>query len=155
GAILMDGTTALISGLTLANNTAGGRGGGIAVEDNNGTRLAAAQVNVSTISGNTAASLGGGLYEDGTASILRLTDTTVTRNTAANGGGIDSAAGTLGFGNTIVAGNTAGASPDVVGTVASQGFNLVGDGTGATGFVTSDQVGTAAAPIDSRLSLLT
>ena len=37
------------------------------------------------------------------------------------------------MGNTIVAGNTAGTSPDVSGSLTSQGHNLIGDGTGGNG----------------------
>jgi hypothetical protein len=61
----------------------------------------------------------------------------------------------LQLGNTIVAGNTAPNSPnspDVAGTLVSLGHNLIGDGTGVTGFLPSDLVGTSSAPIDPRLS---
>jgi hypothetical protein len=58
--------------------------------------------------------------------------------------------------NTIIAKNTAaGNDPDVTGSFASQGHNLVGVLTGtATGFVASDLHGTTAAPLDPRLEPL-
>ena len=58
--------------------------------------------------------------------------------------------------NTIVADNTATSnSPDLNGTFNSQGYNLVGNASGATITpTTGDQFGTAAAPLDPRLGAL-
>ena len=57
--------------------------------------------------------------------------------------------------NTIIALNSATNDPDVFGSFASGGYNLIGDGTGGTGFTAvGDQVGTAAAPIDPLLNPL-
>jgi hypothetical protein len=58
--------------------------------------------------------------------------------------------------NTIIAGNAAvGRDPDVTGSFASAGHNLVGVLTaGATGFAASDLTGTADAPLDPRLKPL-
>src|SRR5262249_6569659 len=58
--------------------------------------------------------------------------------------------------NTIIAGNSAdGFDPDVTGSFASQGHNLIGILTSnATGFVASDLTGTAASPLDPRLGPL-
>src|SRR5205814_3238395 len=87
------------------------------------------------------------------AGIVRATDTTITLNQAVVGGGLANGGGTLGGGNNIVAGDFAGTSPDIFGNYNSKGFNLIGDGTGAGGTpLSSDQVGTAAAPIDPRLA---
>jgi hypothetical protein len=56
--------------------------------------------------------------------------------------------------NTILAGNAAPSAPDLSGTVTSQGHNLIGDGTGGSGYVSTDLVGTAANPIDPKLGPL-
>jgi hypothetical protein len=56
--------------------------------------------------------------------------------------------------NTIIAGNSAPTSPDVSGALNSQGYNLIGDGTGGSGFDPTDQVGTSANPIDPMLGPL-
>ena len=44
--------------------------------------------------------------------------------------------------------------PDVQGTFNSLGGNLIGDDTGSTGWVSSDQVGTFESPIDPMLGAL-
>jgi len=63
--------------------------------------------------------------------------------------------GTATLGNTIVAGNTASASgPDALGTVASQGNNLVGETDGSSGWVSSDLTGTIATPLNPLLAPL-
>ena len=85
--------------------------------------------------------------------------THVSGNTAQfRGGGIMSPSGTLTSRNTIIALNTApvAGGPDVFGALTSQGFNLIGNNSGAT--ITpaqfSDQIGTAGAPIDPLLGPL-
>jgi predicted outer membrane repeat protein len=149
GGIYVDGITAIVSGLTVAGNSASG-GGGLAVVDTQGTRLAAAQISRATFSGNSASGSGGAFEIQ--AGIVQVTDSTISLNSAAQGGGID---GSLGGSNDIIAGNTAPTSPDISGSFSSQGFNLIGDGTGDSGtFQSSDQVGTAAAPINPLLSTL-
>jgi hypothetical protein len=133
-----------------------------------------------TIVRNSASRGGGLLHVLAPGNLTSLINCTLTRNTSLAGtgaalqaGGIDNpggaaarklagvapAAGTasgagdgLQLGNTIVAGNTAPAYPDVAGTLVSLGHNLIGDGTGATGFLPSDLVGTWSAPIDPLLS---
>jgi CSLREA domain-containing protein len=138
-------TTSTISG----NSNSRGGGGGI---------LSEGTLNIvnSTISGNSGND-GGGVHNfQGTATI---TDSTITGNTAisnGDGGGIFSIpAGALKLKNTIVAGNSAPIGPDLAGTIASQGYNLIGSNkdapfTAATG----DQIGTALSPIDPRLGPL-
>ena len=61
---------------------------------------------------------------------MRLTNVTVTGNTASNsGGGIyNPGIGTISFGNTIIAGNTAPSGPDGSGfNFNSQDYNLIGN----------------------------
>jgi Right handed beta helix region len=139
GAILNGGTLTVLNS-TLSGNTAV-NGGGI---DNAGDTTL---VNV-TVSGNTAAGAGGGflnetytvmVYDPQTHSFFQMTQD--RPNSVAN---------------TILAGNHGPASsPDVQGQMASQGHNLIGDGTGASGLTApGDQVGSAAAPIDPRLGPL-
>src|SRR5262249_36773355 len=68
--------------------------------------------------------------------------------------------GTSSIRNSIIAANLVGlggTGPDVSGAFTSGGHNLIGDGSGATGFVNGingDMVGTAASPIDPRLGAL-
>lgn len=73
---------------------------------------------------------GGGLQNEGTAT---LTNVTVYTNTAvSNGGGLNENGGTLNVVNSIIAGNSAPTGPDCGGTIISQGFNLIQDGSGCT-----------------------
>jgi hypothetical protein len=88
---------------------------------------------------------------------LTLTNATLSGNSASiSGGGIFTSTSALvtALRNTIIAGNTAPAAPDVAGTLASQGHNLIGDGTGGSGFAASDLVGTSSNPIDPKLGPL-
>ncbi len=91
----------------------------------------------STVSGNTAQRSGGGIYTEGTSTrIVNLTNSTIVNNTATiNGGGISATSSNpVNIRNSIFANNTAngGTSPDILGTVNSNGFNLIKDTTGAT-----------------------
>jgi hypothetical protein len=70
---------------------------------------------------------------------------------SCSGGGIG---GGGGLRNTIVAGNAAPTSPDVSGNFQSGGHNLIGDGSGGTGYDLSDLVGTSANPVDPVLGPL-
>ncbi len=104
-----------------------------------------------TIANNfaTGSSSGGGLLNAGA---LNLMSSTIAGNTAtASGGGIRAALmGTLNISNTIVAGNTSpsAAGYDCSGTaITSQGYNLVGSGTGCP-VGTHDQA-TSDAKLDS------
>src|SRR5262249_26763013 len=45
-------------------------------------------------------------------------------------------------------------APDISGLLGSQGHNLIGDGTGGSGFADTDLVGTAEFPIDPMLEPL-
>ena len=166
-----EGGTVKVTNSTLSGNTVGGFfenglfGGGI--YNDNGT----VEVTNSTLSGNTATnagSRGAGIYNK--AGTVTLTNSTLSGNKAnpsnsvpsfpllsspASGGGIWNG-GTVNVKNTIVALNSAATGPDVSGSFASGGYNLIGNGTGSTGFTAvGDRLGTAAAPIDPLLNPLT
>src|SRR5262249_58020029 len=77
---------------------------------------------------------------------------TSSTGTANAGGGIYTGTNpATASGNTIFALNL---GADVSGPLASQGHNLIGDGTGGSGFNASDLVGTAQNPIDPKLGPL-
>ena len=165
------GVTAALSGLTITGGSATAGGGLV--------NLGTITLTDCTISGNSAI-FGGGVYNYGTATItdctisgnsagygggvnaygpLTLTACTVSGNSAAIGGGVilhGGADSRTTIGNTIVAGNAAIISPDLFGTVdQDRGYNLIGDGDGASGFTAAgDQVGTTASPIDPLLAPL-
>jgi hypothetical protein len=160
GGIENEGTATVISS-TLSGNSASGspnaQGGGI---DNSFGTLT---VISSTLSGNSVSSLqayGGGIYD--TRGTVTVTASTLSGNAVSGagsrGGGIDNGdllgSGTVITGNTILAANTAHSAPDVSGALNSQGYNLIGDGTGGSGYVDTDQVGMAGMPIDPRLGPL-
>jgi RTX calcium-binding nonapeptide repeat (4 copies)/Calx-beta domain len=165
-----EGGTVKVTNSTLSGNTVGSFfergffGGGI--YNDNGT----VEVTNSTLSGNettNAGSRGAGIYNK--AGTVTLTNSTLSGNKAnpqntqpvfpmfsspASGGGIWNG-GTVNVKNTIIALNSATTDPDVSGSFASGGYNLIGDGTGSTGFTAvGDLVGTAAAPIDPLLNPL-
>ncbi len=129
---------------------------------------------VTSGSGNGGDAWGGGMYaRQGTLIMLHAT----VANNEANGGTGGASGGSDGAGtggglvfdgtssstvdlqNTIVAGNMAStASPDVhevSNAFSSSDYNLIGDGTGSTGFTgANDQVGTGASPVDPLLGPL-
>jgi hypothetical protein len=110
-------------------------------------------LNNGTISGNGAEDQGGGIYYGG--GYLSLNNDTITLNTATAGGGFFWDASTGIVRNTIVAGNrSADSGSDVLGTVISLGYNLVGQTDGSTGWRDSDLTGTAELPLDPRLGPL-
>lgn len=130
-----DGT---VSQSTISNNVVGTGvfannrfGGGV---KNVGVESSLEIVN-STISGNTAADDGGGLYNN--TSFISLLNVTITNNHAlSESGGIDNY-GTVYYENSIIAGNTAVTSnPDCRSLfgwpLVSNGYNLLGSGTGCT-----------------------
>ena len=122
----------------------------------------------STISGNITNNYGGGLY--GYVGKISLTHTTISGNIAnqnyetepwGGGGGIYLYLSNVTLQNSIVAGNIDLTEPsehakwpDVNGSMTSLGRNLIGDGTGSTGWLPGDMVGTAVAPIDPILGVL-
>jgi hypothetical protein len=159
GAIWNNRTPLTIRQSAFVNNRAT-LGGGVATTN----ASSILRVENSTFSGNAAADGGGGLYLGG-GDENDLAHVTLTDNaTDGNGGGVligDNA--TVRFRNVLAAGNrddaaTGSVLPDVAtfGTALSEGHNLIGDGTGSsfTDGEHGDQVGTAAQPLDARLSSL-
>jgi hypothetical protein len=165
--------TAKISDTTVADNFAANMGGGILNSD-------ALSIYGCTISGNTA-NRGGGVFNYST---VTFTNSTIANNQAVNGpgggitdlapdgymylsnstvagnssvkggGGLSVEGGRPQLHNTLIALNSAPVGPDMAGQIDSQGFNLVGDGSAAYGFVDSDLVGTHDNPIDPMLGSL-
>jgi predicted outer membrane repeat protein len=122
-----------VSDSTLSGNTSYGAGGGI---NNTG----ALTIDESTLSGNAAAG-GGGLAHGGSATAT-LTSTTVTANrdnTGAGGGLSITTPESVTLHNSIVAGNSWGATAsDIGGAVYDNStFNLIGTG-GSGGLVSGD-----------------
>ena len=164
---------ATLTNSTLSGNTAGSDGGGL--------RAVTATLTNCTVSGNSAAN-GGGVLGFGTATLtnctvsgnhaadqgggilafaMTLVNDTVTDNDAHTGGGVfHFNAGTATVRNSIIAGNLVdldGVGPDVFGAFTSDGHNLIGDGTGSTGFTNGangDMVGTSTHRIDPKLAPL-
>jgi hypothetical protein len=145
--------TLTINACTFSGNSASGNhsgsGGGI---DNGGTLT----ITGSTFSGNSA---NGGFYGGGIdngGGFVRGGTLTITDSTFKGGGVYNSSGrppgsfppGTVSIRNTLLAGNSA------QGSIKSQGHNLIGDGSGGTGYVASDLVGTSASPIDPKLGPL-
>lgn len=141
-------TTLTVSGSTLERNEASDGGG---LLNQGSTTL----LNT-TFSGNTANNNGGAINSRTANARLMIRNSTLTANQAANSAGGISLFATQGASllNTIVAGNSSPNAADVSGTFSDQGGNLVGMSAGATGFVNSTLVGTAASPIDSGLAPL-
>lgn len=128
GGIFNDGAagTYTITRSTVSNNVANMAGGGLDIEGG--------VVNIinSTLSGNRVnIGSGGGMNADAGSSV-RLVHTTIVGNrAAANGGGVVSA--DIVIGNTLIANNVAGGiGPDIVGTLESLDFNLIGDSSDGT-----------------------
>jgi predicted outer membrane repeat protein len=163
GGIFNTGTLTLSNSTVSGNRAVSSLGEGVAGDGggiyNGGTMI----VTNSSISGNEAGTDGGGIYTDGT---LTITNSTIFGNTAYGSltfpgtpypfcGGIS---GYVNMRNTILAGNMGGytpyGGPDLYGSLATSGYNLIGDGTGGSGFVASDLVGTDWYPIDPLLGPL-
>ncbi|HEX4793997.1 MAG TPA: SdrD B-like domain-containing protein [Humisphaera sp.] len=141
--------------LTLTNSTvlgnSSGEGAGI---DNLGT----ANLTNVTISGNTCAGVGGGIYNNNLGK-MTLDNVTISGNSATSGGGllVYPATTTTTLANTVIAGNTlkvATLGQDVSGVVTSQGFNFIGKTDGSTGWIASDFKGTIAHPLVPNLGPL-
>jgi CSLREA domain-containing protein len=162
GGIAVNSSALSISNSTVSFNTSDDSGGGLSIINT----TASANVTNCTIWGNTAAFLpggsagGGGIFnQNNTSNATVLTNCTIGNNHASNGnhcGGVYNALGPVTARNTIIAVNmtNSGGPPDVEGAFTSQGFNLIGDGTGSTGFtnnVNGDKVGSSAAAIDPKL----
>jgi predicted outer membrane repeat protein len=142
--------TATVTNSTFSGNSAGTSGGGGIWNSGGMVTLTSC-----TLSGNSAPggfNRGGGIFING--GMLSLTSCTLSGNSTGTGGGIYINLGTVTSRNTIVAGNSAPTSPDVNGALNSQGYNLIGDGTGGSGFAATDLVGTSGMPIDPLLGPL-
>ncbi len=171
GGGLFNTGTATILNSTFLGNTAngGGPGGGKggAIFNNPSSVL---NITGSTLAGNTAtdpsivgSAAGGAIYDLGVAVIANST-ISGNRQTGTSAsdfaGGIFLSGGSASLTDTILAGNSdAGANPrpDGSGAFTDGGYNLIGDGTGATGFtngVSGTLVGTSAAPLNARLGVL-
>jgi hypothetical protein len=138
---------------TISGNSSGAKGGGIY------HRYDALTITDSTIAGNSAQD--GALVNLGSATLVGTT-VALNRSTTDTGGIVNSNRLTLD--DTLVAGNTlvaiTGTPPgDVHGAVEpSSSFNLIANGEGLTGISSGaqgNQVGTAAAPIDAKLGVVT
>jgi hypothetical protein len=160
GSGVVNGGEMTVSGSTISGNSSPFEGGGLEASYGDTT------VVNSTISGNTSATFGGGVSLFGTASV-QLTSVTITGNTANGvaqmqhgGGGLASFPSVTQGGrailrNTLIAGNfTASLGPDVIGTVISLGFNLVGQRDDSLGWSALDQTGDFSAPLDPLLGPL-
>lgn len=158
GGIYNDGTMT-IQGCTISNNIIfNGSGGGL------GNDMIVTAANC-TFYGNIAYDSGGGIEDSWKATI---SDCTITNNIALQeepfggvpgGGGLASSNGTTfnvtTIKNTIIAQNDSPSNPDIAGEVLSDGYNLIGDGTGGTITPqTGDQIGTSSSPIDAMLATL-
>jgi hypothetical protein len=150
GGIYNLGHTATVISSTLSGNSAEGGGGAIANESGGLT------VTTSTFSSNIAGGSGGAIQNAATTAII--SNSTLSGNSVTAGYGFG--AGLVGAStqtiirNTIIAANHAASSPDVGDSVNSQGHNLIGDGTGGSGYADTDLVGTADLPIDPVLGPL-
>lgn len=137
GALYSTGDTFIVNSL-FENNSAAGDGGAIW---HDGASPLLELINV-TMSGNSANGEGGAIYA---SDDVNLVNVTITDNLAGgNGGGFALGPGgpTISVHNSIIAGNSATTSdPDFHGAVVSQGYNIIGDTTGSTGFgSTGDQL---------------
>lgn len=123
------GATVDISTSTLSGNS--GQGAGIY------NNLGTASLENVTISGNAAgAASGGAIYS---TALITITNCTITNN-STNQNNVDVGVGGT-FSNNIMAGNTAFAECNVGGGVTSNGYNLIGDNSGATLNHATDQHG--------------
>jgi hypothetical protein len=160
GSGIVNGGQMTLSGSTIAGNASQSEGGGLEAS------YGSVQIVNCTISGNTSAMFGGGVSLFGTASV-ELTSVTITGNTAngtdqilTGGGGLASfpsisQGGRALLRNTLIAGNgTATIGPDVVGSIISLGFNLIGETDDSMGWVGTDRTGTSSAPLDPLLGPL-
>ncbi len=123
-----------VTGSTINGNRAETSGAGVANQTGTVT------ISNSTISSNIADVVGGGVTNN-TNGTVSLSSSTVAFNTAGSlgGGGVNNSQGTISLRNTLIAKNESAGGPDIRGTLASDGFNLIGNTTG--GFVSGTAVG--------------
>jgi hypothetical protein len=155
-----NGALATITDSTISGNSGGSSrsaGGGI-------FNLGTLHIVRSTISGNNSPGVGGGISNGsgaGPGGTATIDSSTIAGNSANRGAGGIYNPGSVVARNTIIAKNAinsggTGNTPDFSGTLTSQGFNLIGNGFGASisPAQSTDQVGTTASPIDPLLGPL-
>jgi hypothetical protein len=153
GGIINGSGLLAVVGSTFNGNAAIGIGGGIS------NYLGTVAVTECTFNDNSEtypypSDNGGGGIENHLGT-LTVTDSTFSGNSASAGGGIyNHPGGNVMVRNTLLAGNHASNGPDVFGTLKSQGHNLIGDGSGGSGYAATDLVGTSLNPIDPKLGPL-
>lgn len=129
------GNTLIINNSTISGNTSGGGTGGGGIQAN-GTVF----ISNSTFAGNNApGGSGGGVTFNGTA--ITFNNVTISNNTATtNGGGFHrTGSNPVNFRNTIIAGNNGvSTSPDVTGTITSNGNNIIGNIGTSIGWIGAD-----------------
>ena len=139
GGIFSDGPLTITSSTVSGNMSTGDQGGGIFIENG------ALTIVNSTISGNSASDTGGGIFNNpplGPATNpVRILNTTISANSATSGGGVFTFdPGVIGLRNSLLAANVGSSgSPDAGGMVGSEGYNLIGNTSGAT--ITGDTTG--------------
>lgn len=148
GGISCNGCTLNVTASTISTNAASTDGGGIQVAGNTSTL----SLMNSTISGNTANGNGGGLTKTFGTGTITVNFSTITNNTADNdnnaagtGGGMNANSNAT-IQNSIVQGNanpSSAGTADCAGTVSSNGYNVVGAGTGCPSGGTGDITGAA------------
>lgn len=153
GIATMSGSTLTVNNTTISGNDGGGidGAGGLSVSnstvsdnfgaDNAGIRWLNGTVTLTniTVSGNRGIDSGGININGATTTIL---NSTIAKNFGGNGiathtGGLRIESGTVNLKNTIIADNQA-FTPDVNGTIVSQGNNLIRIRTGGSGFIAAD-----------------
>jgi CSLREA domain-containing protein len=162
-----NGDTSIANGAlaTITDSTISGNSGGSSRSAGGGIfNLATLHIVRSTISGNNSPGVGGGISNGsgaGPGGTATIDSSTIAGNSANRGAGGIYNPGSVVARNTIIAKNAinsggTGNTPDFSGTLTSQGFNLIGNGFGATitPAQSTDQVGTSASPIDPLLGPL-
>ena len=142
---VLTGTTASISGLTIAAGSAT-NGGGLYNQGDT-------QLTDCTVSGNFAASNGGGLFNSGT---LVLTDCTISGNSAVAGGGGLANSGTSQLYSCTLSGNTAtvGGGIDNVNTATATLDDTIVAANAGPGVAPSDIGGNHAAAVTGTFNLV-
>ena len=152
GGIFSAGASLTLSNSAVSNNSAHD---GAGIWCYSGTAV----ITNSTIAGNfttdPASGVGAGILLDtvGYTDNVFINNCTITKNIATTGGGgiwseqPENGSNKVQVKNTIIAQNAGATIPDVAGPFESQGFNLIGNTDGGTGFdLPTDHTGTGGAP---------
>ena len=135
----------------------GGVGSGAAIEI---AVVGLATMTNCTLSGNPAMPGAGGpggvddYYDEDVGAVVVAAVGSNGAAGSALGGGLRNSSSLGGILNTIIAGNTGGASPDVNGAMTSLGHNLIGATNGSSGWRASDLKGSVATPTNALLGPL-